>query len=164
MNNDKEIIVDNKGCGGTGCADKKGGKCCDNGGACPIKAKADGISELTQWPIKLSLLDPASSEFKEADIVIAADCAPFAYANFHERFLAGRKLIIFCPQSEAEQKSAIAKLTKIFQTQNIHTVTLLRLEVSCCDGLEDVVAQAIEQSGVNVLIKEFTISTAGKIV
>ncbi|MEI7452525.1 MAG: hypothetical protein WCK37_05005 [Candidatus Falkowbacteria bacterium] len=170
INNEEEIIINTKSCSGGGCADKKGAKCCDNGGACggggcaDKKTESANISELNQWPIKLHLIDPDAPYFKEADILIAADCAPFAYANFHEKFLKGRKLIIFCPKLDNGQDLYVEKLTELFVSQNIRTLTLVRMEAPCCDGFEDVVVKAIEKSGVNVLVKLLTLSLKGEIV
>ncbi|MEI7620411.1 MAG: hypothetical protein WCJ57_02475 [Candidatus Falkowbacteria bacterium] len=143
-----------------GCSGSSSGGCCQGGGGC---GSGDSL-ELNQWPIQLHLVDLESSDFKEADLVISADCAPFAYPKFHERFLKGKKLLTLCPKSDIDQESYVEKLTRLFKTQNIRSVTLVRMEASCCSGIEQAVEKALGDSGVNVLIKEYIISSKGEIV
>jgi ferredoxin len=169
----EDIIMSSKGCGG-GCSGgaikdlshkhgESGGGCCASGGGCGGHGSSN-TSELSQWPIQLHLVTPTAPYFENADIVISADCAPFAFANFHERFLKGKKLIIFCPKLDEGQDSYIDKLTELFKTQNIKSVTIVRMEVPCCGGVERIVEEALNRSGVNVLIKEYILSLEGGVV
>lgn len=121
-------------------------------------------SELTQWPVQLRLINPNAPYFKNADLVIAADCVPFAYADFHRRFLKGRKLIIFCPKLDTTINEYIDKLTELFKTQDIKSVTIVHMEVPCCFGTEKIISQALRNSGKNILIKDYTISVQGEII
>ncbi|HNX90432.1 MAG TPA: 4Fe-4S binding protein [Candidatus Omnitrophota bacterium] len=124
----------------------------------------DVASTLEQWPIQLHLLNPAAPYFKNADIVVAADCVPFAYAGFHQRFLKGKKLIIFCPKLDDGQDVYIEKMAEIFRANDIKTVTVVHMVVPCCRGTESLVEEAIRRSGENVILKEYMISLEGNIV
>ncbi|HNT30435.1 MAG TPA: 4Fe-4S dicluster domain-containing protein [bacterium] len=121
-------------------------------------------SQLRQWPIQLHLLQPQAPYFANAELVIAADCVPFAYAGFHDRFLKGKTLIMFCPKLDHSQDEYVAKLAEIFKTQNIRSVTIVHMEVPCCSGVEHIVRGAMEQAGVNITLKDYTISLRGEIV
>lgn len=121
-------------------------------------------SELGQWPIQLHLLNPHASYFKDADLVVAADCIPFAYANFHQRFLKGKRLIIFCPKLDQSKDVYIEKLMEIIKHNNIKSITVLHMEVPCCFGIVAMVEEVLKQSGKNVIVKDYTISIQGKIV
>jgi hypothetical protein len=120
-------------------------------------------SRLQQWPIQLHLLNPDAPYFSDAELLIAADCVPFSYADFHERFLKGKILIIFCPKLDDSLEVYIEKLTQIFKNNNIKSITLTHMEVPCCFGLVRVVEQAVKQSGKNIIIKDYTISISGTI-
>ncbi|MGA2090266.1 MAG: 4Fe-4S binding protein [Endomicrobiales bacterium] len=132
----------------------------------PAKGETCGpvLSELAQWPIQLHLINPQAPYFKNAELVIAADCVPFAFGDFHQRFLKGKKLIIFCPKLDDSAEVYISKLTELFKVNNIKSVTLVHMEVPCCFGVEKYVTEAISQSGKNVILKEYTISLTGEIV
>jgi ferredoxin len=121
-------------------------------------------SELRQWPIQLHLLHPGAPYLHGADLVVAADCAPFAYANFHDKFLKGKILTILCPKLDDGQDEYINKLADIFTNQDIKSITIVHMEVPCCGGIESIVRQALEKSGKNIIIKDFTISISGEII
>jgi len=103
-------------------------------------------STLHQWPVQLQLLNPLAPFFNNADLLIAADCVPFAYANFHQDFLSGRILIIFCPKLDQTIQNYIDKLTNIFSLHQIKSITILRMEVPCCGGVELIVRRALTQA------------------
>ena len=124
-------------------------------------ATPPAASELRQWPIQLRLLNPAAGYFDDADLLVAADCAPFAYADFHRSFLAGRILIIFCPKLDREVEEYVGKLAEIFSRHTIRSVTVLRMEVPCCGGVRRVVDLALERSGRQIPVTERTITIAG---
>lgn len=129
------------------------------------QAPADGFKcELCQWPIQLQLLSPYAPYFKDADLVVAADCVPFAYPNFHERFLKGKILIIFCPKLDRANEIYLEKLTAIMKENDIKSITILHMEVPCCFGTSALVEKALSASGKNVVIKDYTISVRGEIV
>ena len=121
-------------------------------------------AELRNWPVQLQLLNPNAPYFKNADLLIAADCAPFAYANFHQRFLKNKVLIIFCPKLDKTIKQYVDKLTEIFQMQDIKSISIVHMEVSCCSGIETVVKKALEKAQKNIIIKDYTISINGEII
>ena len=121
-------------------------------------------AELRNWPIQLQLLNPNTNFFKKADLLIAADCAPFAYPNFHQRFLKGKILIILCPKLDRVIDAYVDKLTKIFQKQDIKSISIVHMEVPCCSGIEVIVQRALEKAQKNIPIKDYTISMSGKII
>lgn len=121
-------------------------------------------SELRQWPIQLRLLNPAASYFDDADLLVAADCAPFAFADFHREFLAGRILIIFCPKLDREVEEYVEKLAEILRRHAIRSITVLRMEVPCCGGVRHVVDRAQERAGTQVPVTERTITIGGELV
>jgi ferredoxin len=125
------------------------------------KTPRETESNLTQWPVQLTLL-PANAPFLEnADLLIVADCVPFAYADFHNDFLRGRKLLVGCPKLD-DAKSYKEKLTEIFRRFNINTVTVVNMEVPCCFGLYQLVRGALESSEKATPLRQETISIKGK--
>ena len=147
------------GCPGTRMMDfrsEHGGSLTSAGG--PIN------SELRQWPIQLQLVSPGAPYFKDADLVIAADCVPFAYGDFHRKFLKNKALVLFCPKLDTVLEEYIEKLSVIFKENNIKSITLVHMEVPCCYGLVQVVEEALKKSGKNIIIKDYTISIKGEIV
>ncbi len=117
-------------------------------------------SELRQWPVQLHLVNPAAPYFKNADVLIAADCVPFTYANFHQEFLKGKAMAIGCPKLD-ETSAYVDKLAQIITIGKPKSITIINMEVPCCFGLIRVVELAIEQSGQNVPVKTVTISIRG---
>jgi NAD-dependent dihydropyrimidine dehydrogenase PreA subunit len=121
-------------------------------------------SELRQWPVQLKLLNPQASYFDRADLLIAADCVPFSYADFHRDFLKGKIVIIFCPKLDTDIEEYITKLKDIFSNHTINSITILHMEVPCCSGTTSLVNQALERSGKNIPVKEFTVTIDGQVV
>ncbi|AGB02713.1 ATP-binding protein [Methanoregula formicica] len=120
-------------------------------------------SELRQWPVQLALLNPAAAYFKDADLLVSADCAPFAYAGFHEDILKGKIVIIFCPKLDADIEGYISKLAAIFSMHTIKSVTVIRMEVPCCGGVRYVVEKAMEKAGKKIPLEEKTVMIDGKL-
>ncbi|MDD1693546.1 MAG: 4Fe-4S binding protein [Methanoregula sp.] len=120
-------------------------------------------SELRQWPVQLALLNPAAPYFDNADLLISADCVPFAYSGFHAEFLKGRILIIFCPKLDSDIEGYINKLAAIFTQHMIKSITLLHMEVPCCGGVRFVVEKALAKANVMIAIEEKTITIDGGI-
>lgn len=120
-------------------------------------------SQLMHWPVQLHLVNPADSSFDNADLLICADCVPFAYANFHDKFLKGKRLVMLCPKLDQGTDRYIAKLAAIFQNKNIRSVTIVRMEVPCCGGIEVIVQKALEAAGVSKMIKLTVIGIDGEI-
>lgn len=121
-------------------------------------------AELHNWPVQLQLLNPNAPYLKNADLLISADCAPFAYANFHKRFLKDKVLIIFCPKLDKTLDIYVDKLAEIFENQNINSISIVHMEVPCCSGIEVIVQRALEKANKNIIIKDYTISIKGEII
>jgi len=129
-----------------------------------VAPAASQKSELRQWPIQLALLNPDAAYFENADLLISADCAPFAYADFHKDFLRDRIVIMFCPKLDSDIEGYIAKFTEIFSKHAIKSVTVLRMEVPCCGGVRYVVDQALGRSKKTIQVTEKTVTIQGQIV
>ncbi len=119
-------------------------------------------SELRQWPVQLMLVPPNAPYFDNADLVIAADCVPFAYADFHQDFLKNKSLVIGCPKLD-DIEFYKEKLTEILKSNNIRSITLVHMEVPCCFGLRHAVEEAIKASGKKVKTTHKVISIQGKV-
>ena len=117
-------------------------------------------SMLSQWPVQLALLPPNALFFENADLLIAADCVPFAYANFHSDFLSGRTLVIGCPKLD-DAEFYREKLTETFKRSNIRSITVVNMEVPCCFGLYHLVKEALGSSGKDIPLKQEIISVKG---
>lgn len=121
-------------------------------------------SELGNWPVQLSLLNSEAPYLQNADLVIAADCTAFAYPNFHQKFLKDKVLIIFCPKLDTTLDSYVEKLTKIFASKDIQSVTIVHMVVPCCSGVEGIVKKAMSSAGKNIFVKDFTVSLEGELI
>jgi len=121
-------------------------------------------SELNNWPIQLKLLNPNAAYFKNADLVIAADCSAFAYPNFHGKFLKDKILIMFCPKLDTNLEIYVEKLQQIFEKQDINSVSIVHMEVPCCGGIEMIVKEAMTKANKNIIIKDYTISLTGELI
>lgn len=118
-------------------------------------------SRLSTWPVQLKLIPTNAPFLQKADLLIAADCAPFAYASFHEDMLKNRTLAVGCPKLD-DTTLYRNKLAEIFRTSNIRNVTVVNMEVPCCFGLYRLVKEAVELSGKKVYLKQETISIKGE--
>jgi len=118
-------------------------------------------SRLSTWPVQLKLMPPNAPFLKNADLLIAADCVPFAYANFHEDMLKDRILAVGCPKLD-DASLYRNKLAAIFKAAEIKSVTVVNMEVPCCFGLNRLVQEAIELSGKKVPLRQETISIKGE--
>ncbi len=121
-------------------------------------------SELRQWPVQLHLLNPQASYFKNADVVLAADCAAFTMGNFHSRFLKGKSLAIACPKLDSNKESYLQKLTSMIADTKINSLTVVMMEVPCCGSLLHMAQSARTNAGRNVPIKKAIISVQGEII
>jgi NAD-dependent dihydropyrimidine dehydrogenase PreA subunit len=124
-------------------------------------ASARQNPELRQWPVQLMLVSPEAPYFKNAELLVAADCVPFAYPNFHSDFLAGKSLIIGCPKLD-DAEFYIDKLTEMLKKNNIKGITLVNMEVPCCFGLQRIVEEAIQRSGKVLPIRQTVITIRGE--
>ena len=119
-------------------------------------------SRLGQWPCQIKLVPVKAPFFAGAKLLIAADCTAYAYANVHEEFMKGKVTIIGCPKLDAVDYSE--KLTQVIAENDIKSVTILRMEVPCCGGLENAARKALQASGKFIPWQVVTISIDGKIL
>lgn len=119
-------------------------------------------SKLAQWPCQIRLVPVKAPYFDGCDLLIAADCTAYAYGNFHQDFMKGKVTIVGCPKLDSVDYSV--KLTEILKENNIKSVTLLRMEVPCCGGLERAAAAAVANSGkTDIPFQTVTITIDGKV-
>ena len=119
-------------------------------------------SMLSQWPVQIKLVPVKAPFFDGADLLVAADCAAYAYADFHREFIRGRITLIGCPKLDDVDYSE--KLTAIFAENDIRSVTVVRMEVPCCGGIENAVKRALKMSGKRIPSQVITISRTGEIL
>lgn len=119
-------------------------------------------SRLTQWPVQIKLAPVQATYFKDARLLIAADCTAFAYGNFHNDFIAGRITLIGCPKLDMVDYSE--KLTEIIRLNDIKDVTIVRMEVPCCGGIENAAKRALQASGKFIPWQVVTVGTDGTLI
>ncbi len=133
----------------------------DSTNAVPETAK-HMVSRLRQWPVQIKLVPVNAPYFEGAHLLIAADCVAYAHGNFHNEFMRNKITIIGCPKLDAEDYSE--KFTAILQSNNIKSVTVVRMEVPCCGGIENAVITALTQCGKMIPWQVVTITTDGRIL
>jgi NAD-dependent dihydropyrimidine dehydrogenase PreA subunit len=121
-------------------------------------------SELRQWPVQLHLLNPQASYFRNADVMLVADCVAYAVGDFHRKFLKDKTLAIACPKLDSNLESYVSKITAMIDQSNINSLTIMRMEVPCCGGLVQIARKAAGNAGRNVELKEMVIGTKGNIL
>lgn len=124
--------------------------------------KMKPVSRLTQWPVQIKLAPVKAPYFDGAKLLIAADCTAYAYAGFHERFIKDHITLVGCPKLDAVDYAE--KLTEIIRENEISSVTVVRMEVPCCGGLEHAVKTALKDSGKLISWSVVVISTDGKVI
>ena len=132
---------------------------------CPASAptrSAQRPSQLMQWPCQLRLVPVNAPYFDGADVLIAADCAAYAYGSLHEDFMRGRITLIGCPKLDTDDWAE--KLSRIVKENDIRSVTVVRMEVPCCGGIEQAAKRALRESGKHLPWQIVTITTDGKIL
>ncbi len=130
--------------------------------------RSDGIpdenpSTLSQWPVQLHLVPPSAPFLKKADLLIAADCVPFAYAGFHQTLLRGKALLIGCPKLD-DTEIYLARLIEIFRMNAPRSITIAHMEVPCCFGLVRLVQEAIYQADISVPLEDITVQVDGTLI
>ncbi|MFV0424177.1 MAG: hypothetical protein ACK5K7_01190 [Bacilli bacterium] len=118
-------------------------------------------SKLSQWPIQIKLISENHESLDGKDLLIAADCCAFAYANFHQDFIDGKTTVIGCPKLDGVDYTE--KLTALISNNDIKSITVTRMEVPCCMGIAFAAKQALENSGKNIELKEIVIKLNGEI-
>jgi NAD-dependent dihydropyrimidine dehydrogenase PreA subunit len=121
----------------------------------------NSISQLRQWPVQITLVPPTAPYLDNADLLIAADCVPFAYPNFHNDFLKGKILLVGCPKLD-DIDAYGQKFRLILKNNNIKSVNYVHMEVPCCYGMIDIIKEAILDSGKNIPFKATMISIKGE--
>ena len=124
--------------------------------------KANVESELRQWPVQIKLAPVRAPYFDGAKLLIAADCSAYAYGDFHRKFIRGHVTLIGCPKLDDVDYSE--KLTEIIKNNDIKSVTITRMEVPCCGGIEMAAKKALQNSGKFIPWQVVTISTDGRIL
>ena len=119
-------------------------------------------SQLRQFPVQIKLVPVNAPWFHGADLLIAADCTAYAYANFHQDFIRNHITLIGCPKLDAIDYSM--KLAEILKHNSIHSLTVVRMQVPCCGGLSFAVQKALEASGKCIPLRIITLSTDGKLL
>ena len=122
---------------------------------------SDALSHLGQWPIQIKLLPVQAPFYQGAKLLIAADCTAYAYAAFHERFIRGHITLVGCPKLDSVDYSE--KLTEIIRENNIKSVTVVRMEVPCCGGLERAAITALKNSGKFIPWQVVTVTLDGRL-
>jgi len=120
-------------------------------------------SALAHWPVQIQLVPPTAPFLKGADLLVAADCTPVAYPNFHRDFLKGKVVMLGCPKFDDVQ-AYIEKFTDIFNTAGIKSVTVLTMEVPCCQGLPMIVRKGLELANKKIPLEQVMISTRGEVL
>jgi len=119
-------------------------------------------STLGHWPVQLTLVPPTAPFLKGADLLLVADCVPFAYAGFHQHFLRGHALVVACPKLD-DFRAHQEKLTHLIRQAEVKSLTVVHMEVPCCSGLAHMVKQAMQASGKDIPFREVTIGIKGDV-
>lgn len=117
-------------------------------------------SQLTYWPIQMSLVSPEMPVLKNADLLLAADCTAFSYGDFHRRFMAGKVVIISCPKLD-QTDPYLDKLTQIIRNNRLNSLTVAHMEVPCCQGLARLAEEAIKRAGADLQLKTVVLGIKG---
>ena len=117
--------------------------------------------QLQQWPVQLSLVPIKAPYFQDADLLITADCVPFAYPDYHPKLLKGRKVVIGCPKLD-DLNSYVEKLTAIVRSNDIKSITVAFMEVPCCNGIVYAAEKAVQASGKDLKVTKVRIAIDGK--
>lgn len=129
----------------------------------PAEESGAQASALAHWPVQVNLVPPTAPFLKGANLLVAADCAPVAYPNFHRDFLKGKAVMVGCPKFD-DVKGYVEKFADIFRLAHIKSVTVLDMEVPCCSALPNIVRRGMELAGKDVPLEEVTISARGEIL
>jgi len=120
-------------------------------------------SQLANWPVQLTLVPPNAPYFQEADLLLAADCAPFACSEFHGKILQGQPLVIGCPKLD-DGEAYVQKLAQIFTHSNPKSLTIVHMEVPCCLGLLRIAEAAMEMAGMEIPLRQIVVGVQGEIL
>jgi NAD-dependent dihydropyrimidine dehydrogenase PreA subunit len=127
----------------------------------PVQPGPATGSALSHWPVQIRLVPPSAPFLKGADLLIAADCVPVAYPDFHRDLLSGKVVMVGCPKFD-EAEGAIQKFTEIFASSGIKSITVAIMEVPCCSNMRHIVSQALSRAGKTIPVREVVISARGE--
>lgn len=127
-----------------------------------VETNAAAPSQLRQWPVQIKLVQERASMFAGADLLVAADCTAYAYGNFHQDFIRNHVVLVGCTKLDDIDYSE--KLARIFMRNDIKNITVARMEVPCCAGMERAVKMAVKESGKKIPVKTVVISTEGELL
>jgi NAD-dependent dihydropyrimidine dehydrogenase PreA subunit len=127
------------------------------------EAEPPAASRLGNWPVQLTLVPPAAPYLRNADLLLVADCVPFAYADFHRKILRGSPVVIGCPKLD-DAGAYVEKLAQIIQTAEIASITVVHMEVPCCTGLVRITEAAVSHCDREIPVKNLTIGIQGYVV
>lgn len=128
----------------------------------PVNTDSPVVSELSQWPVQIKLVPVQAPYFDQADLLVAADCTAFSYGSFHQDFIKNHISLIGCPKLDDGDYSE--KLSEIIRLNDLKSITIVRMEVPCCGGMEHAVKTALAQSGKKLTCRVVIISIDGKIL
>ena len=150
-------------CDGGSCPGARSVRLGPVGVTAPSGAEAP-VPMLAHWPIQLHLISPQAPQYQGQDVLLAADCVPFAYADFHQRLLAGHALAIACPKLDDGQEIYVEKLTGLIERAGIRSLTVVTMEVPCCMGLLRLAQEAMVLAGRSVPVRSVVVSVRGEII
>jgi ferredoxin len=134
----------------------------DNSGS--TASIGDQPSELRQWPVQMHLVNPNAPYFRDADLLLAADCVAFSMGNFHNSHLKGKSLVIACPKLDHGADVYVEKLTTMIDTARVNTITVMMMEVPCCGGLLQMLRAALAKASRKVPVKQIIVGISGNIL
>jgi len=119
-------------------------------------------SQLSHWPVQLKLVSPHAPYFANADLLLVADCVPFAMGDFHSRFLTDHSIAVGCPKLD-DAEFYVEKLAAILQANNLNSLTVIHMEVPCCSGLTQIARKAIAKNKIEMSFEDVTIDLQGNV-
>ena len=130
-----------------------------------VAAKGGGeASQLTQWPVQMHLINPQAKHFRGSDLLLAADCVAYSMGNFHNDHLKGKTLAIACPKLDSNKEVYLEKLVRLINDAEINTLTVMKMEVPCCSGIEQMAQAAVKSADRKVPVKSITVGVKGNIL
>lgn len=159
-NKEKEDMAEKLPCGCPGTHSKMIKHNHSEKNECSHSAEVE--SQLSQWPVQIKLVPVNAPYFENANLLVAADCTAYAYGDFHNKFIRNKITVVGCPKLDMVDYTE--KLTEIIKSNNIKSVTVVRMEVPCCGGIENAVKSALQKSGKFIPWNVVTISTDGRIL
>jgi len=131
--------------------------------SCNCNTTSDLTAKLKNWPVQLKLVPIDAPYLFESDLLLSADCVPFAFADFHNTFIKNRNVLVGCPKLD-DSDFYVNKLSDMITVSKIKSITVVKMEVPCCTGLLAIAQKAIQKSGVNIPLNFYTVSLDGKII